>query len=120
MKHKNNTIDFIEFPARNSLDIALAKGFYSSVFGWAFQDWGDDYIDTQNSGVGSGFNADAAHQSVQPLTVIYSTNLETARARAVASGGKITREVFSFPGGRRFHFADPIGNELAVWSDQSE
>jgi len=111
------TIDFLEFPACSTADILSAKRFYSAVFGWSFTDWGDDYINTSGSGIGSGFNADPAHRPAQPLAVIYVSDLAHARADVIAAGGTVTRDIFSFPGGRRFHFRDPLGNELAVWSD---
>lgn len=118
MAKKPNQIDFIEFPAENPTALAKAKAFYVNTFGWSFQDWGDDYADTSSSGLGCGFNGDAEHRPGKPLVVIYATDLPAARARVVASGGTVTKDIFSFPGGRRFHFLDPCGNELAVWSDQ--
>lgn len=118
MQNKDNKIDFIEFPAKNIFDISKAKTFYGKAFNWAFNDWGEDYIDTSSSGLGSGFNADPDHRPHNPLIVIYVKNLQETCTKIIESGGKITREIFSFPGGRRFHFKDPIGNELAVWSDQ--
>lgn len=118
MTKETNKIDFIEFPARNVSEIAKSKQFYGEVFDWSFTDWGEDYIDTKRSGLGCGFNADAAHRPESPLVVVYVSNLETAAIKVVAAGGRITRDIFSFPGGRRFHFKDPIGNELAAWSDE--
>ena len=118
-KHKENCIDFIEFPANDIEGLAQSKRFFSEVFGWSYQDWGDDYSDTSGSGLGSGLNADPDHRPSMPLIVIYSSNLEDTRANVVAAGGKITRDIFSFPGGQRFHFKDPSGNELAAWSDTS-
>lgn len=115
---KANQIDFIEFPARSVASIARAKSFYSELFGWTFKDWGDDYVDTSSSGVGAGFNADPEHRPSKPLVVIYSLDLESMRAQVIARGGKVTKDIFSFPGGRRFHFTDPSGNELAIWSDK--
>lgn len=116
--HKNNQIDFIELPSKSISDLAKAKAFYQDVFGWSFQDWGDDYIDTKDSGVSCGINADTSHRSKTSLIVIYVKDLEGAVNKVVSAGGKVTREVFSFPGGRRFHYIDPVGNELAVWSDK--
>ena len=117
MRKRTNTIDFVEFPAPDPGAVASAKQFYAGVFGWEFRDWGDDYIDTASSGTGSGFNADPAHRPRMPLVVIYSPDLPGSHSRVVAAGGRITKEIFSFPGGQRFHFTDPCGNELAVWSD---
>lgn len=114
---QSNHIDFVELPAKTAAALELSKAFYSSVFGWSYKDWGDDYSDTKDSGLGSGINADPEHQPSQPLVVIYVTDLAAARAQVVAAKGKITRDIFAFPGGRRFHFEDPAGNELAAWSD---
>jgi predicted enzyme related to lactoylglutathione lyase len=117
-QQRENRFDFIEFPAENVGCLNKAKAFYQRVFGWSYKDWGDDYSDTQSSGLGSGINADPSHRPRYPLAVIYASDLEDLREKVVASGGIITRELFSFPGGRRFHFTDPAGNELAVWSDK--
>jgi predicted enzyme related to lactoylglutathione lyase len=117
MAKNPNQIDFIEFPAGNPSAVAKAKAFYSATFGWSFQDLGDDYADTASSGLGCGFNADAEHRPEKPLVVIYASDLPAALAKVIASGAKITKDIFSFPGGRRFQFQDPCGNELAVWSD---
>ncbi len=115
--HRDNTIDFLELPARGPAELASAKNFYASVFGWSFQDWGEDYADIKNSGLSGGLNADAQHRPRHPLAIVYATALEATLEKVRAQNGKITREIFSFPGGRRFHFLDPAGNELAVWSD---
>jgi hypothetical protein len=113
-----NCFDFIELPAENVESLNQAKNFYINVFGWSYKDWGEDYSDTQSSGLSSGINADSIHRSRHPLAVIYAVDLEGSREKIVESNGVITREIFSFPGGRRFHFRDPAGNELAVWSDK--
>jgi uncharacterized protein len=115
---RDNRFDFIEFPAENIEGLVQTKNFYQKIFGWSYKDWGDDYSDTQCSGVGSGINADPSHRPHHPLVVIYTVDLESVREKVVGSNGVITREIFSFPGGRRFHFTDPAGNELAVWSDK--
>jgi uncharacterized protein len=112
-----NRFDFIEFPAKSIDDLNKGKAFYRYVFGWSYRDWGVDYSDTKDSGLGSGINADPSHRSMHPLAVIYTTDLEAVRTKVLSGKGKITRDIFSFPGGRRFHFIDPSGNELAVWSD---
>jgi predicted enzyme related to lactoylglutathione lyase len=117
MERKANRIDFVEFPATSVAAVAAAKAFYEEVLGWAFTDWGEDYIDTKSSGVGAGFNADPSHRSKKPLAVVYCADLSAARSKVLAAGGTVTKEIFSFPGGRRFHFEDPSGNELALWSD---
>jgi predicted enzyme related to lactoylglutathione lyase len=107
-------IDYIELPAR---DMAASKRFYASVFGWKYQDWGPDYADTSDGRLSSGLNASDQGRIAAPLVVVYASDLEAALERVRAAGGKIVREIFSFPGGRRFHFADPAGNELAIWSE---
>jgi uncharacterized protein len=111
-------IDFIEFPAKSLDDLLKTKSFYSSAFGWYYKDWGNDYSDTKDSGLGSGLNADPSHKSQHPLVVIYVKAIEDSKDAVISAGGRITRNIFSFPGGRRFHFIDPTGNELAVWSDK--
>lgn len=117
--HVPNTIDYVEFPASDRPQMARARQFFSAVFGWSFKEWGDDYIDTATSGIMSGMNADSTHRTARPLVVVYVEDLEVAHARVVAAGGQITRPIFSFPGGRRFHFTDPAGHELGVWSDRT-
>jgi uncharacterized protein len=118
-KHERvNCIDFIEFPAENIGRLNQTKDFYKKVFGWSYKDWGEDYSDTQSSGLSSGINADPIHRPSHPLAVIYTVDLEGVREKVVESRGVIIREIFSFPGGRRFHYKDPAGNELAVWSDK--
>lgn len=116
-RRKSGTIDFVEFPAKDVSAVASIKQFYSGVFGWDFKDWGADYIDTVDSGLPCGFNADPTHRPRMPLAVIYTKNISSSRDQIAKAGGKITRDIFCFPGGRRFHFTDPCGNELAVWSD---
>lgn len=116
--NRENHIDFIEFPAPDASTLGRAKAFYQTVFGWSYKDWGEDYCDTADSGVGNGINADPSHRPQHPLAVVYVADLEAARARVLSAKGDITRDIFSFPGGRRFHFTDPAGNELAVWSDK--
>ncbi|MDC0677726.1 VOC family protein [Sorangium atrum] len=117
-KKTPNQIDFIEFPARDVAALQRAKVFFAETFGWSFEHWGDDYVDIKGSGLGSGINADPEHRPSKPLVVIYVQDLEETRRKVTAAGGKLTRDIFSFPGGRRFHFKDPSGNEMAAWSDQ--
>ena len=111
---RNQKIDYIEFPAA---DTARAKAFYSDVFGWKFEDYGPTYTSFADGRIAGGFQADAAARPAKPLIVIYATDLEAAQAAVERAGGKIVQPIFSFPGGRRFHFTDPEGNELAVWSE---
>jgi predicted enzyme related to lactoylglutathione lyase len=116
----NLQINHIEFPAT---DIEATKRFYGDVFGWKFQDYGPDYTSFHDGNLAGGFNKGADPVSVgQPrtrgtLVVIYAVALEDTYAKVQAADGKILKEIFGFPGGRRFHFADPNGNELAVWSE---
>ena len=113
-------IDYIEFPATN---IEATKRFYGQVFGWNFQDYGPDYTSFHDGRLAGGFNTAAqtsgagGAQTQGVLIVIYATSLEDTYAKVTEAGGKIVREIFGFPGGRRFHFSDPNGNELAVWSE---
>jgi predicted enzyme related to lactoylglutathione lyase len=104
-------IVYLELPAHN---LATTKNFYTNLFGWTFQDYGPTYAAFSSSGVEGGFNADPAERTKAPLPVIESENLEQTEQAILKAGGKITLPIFSFPGGRRFHFTDPAGNELAV------
>jgi uncharacterized protein len=113
--HGHHSIDYIELAVT---DVAEAKRFYGAAFGWRFNDYGDDYAGIQGEGreVG-GFRQDAKVKAGGPLVVLFSQDLEDTLARVKKAGGRIAKEPFSFPGGRRFHFKDPSGNELAVWSE---
>jgi len=111
----HNQIDLIEFPVKSAEELKQSKDFFSHVFGWKYTDWGDEYSDTTESGTSSGVNADGG--ASMPLTVIYSANLEETKELVVKNGGKIIADTYAFPGGRRFHFTEPSGNELAVWSE---
>jgi predicted enzyme related to lactoylglutathione lyase len=108
-------IDYIEFPAT---DIAKTKAFYTGVFAWKFTDYGPDYSSFEDGRLAGGFFRKDAVPAGGPLVVVYSADLAGAQAKVQAAGGAIVKEIFSFPGGRRFHFSDPSGNELAVWSDK--
>ncbi|MDR3765036.1 MAG: VOC family protein [Acidobacteriota bacterium] len=109
---KHNIINYIEFFAT---DIAATKKFYTSVFGWEFVDYGPEYTCFQKAGLDGGFALGEVKSGHGPLPVIHVDDLQAAYAKVKAAGGKIVKEIFSFPGGSRFHFADPSGNELAVW-----
>jgi len=115
---KENRIDYVEFPSPSAAGLKACKTFYTEVFGWTFQDWGEDYADTQGSGIGSGINSDPAHRPPAPLVVLFSSDLEATKARVVQAGGRMVKDIFPFPGGRRFEYVDPAGNQLAVWSDK--
>lgn len=113
----NGKINYLELPAR---DLAVVKRFFTDVFGWTFADYGEDYSAFFNAGLDGGFHR-SAQQSQSGngavLPVIYASDLAAMQAKIEAHGGQINRAVFDFPGGRRFHFLDPNGNEWAVWSD---
>ncbi|MGA7340828.1 MAG: VOC family protein [Terracidiphilus sp.] len=115
----HHTINYIEFAAA---DVARAKQFYAAVFGWSFEDWGPDYISfsAEQAGSNGGFRTvkpgETSGESA-PLVVLYSADLKATEAAIVAAGGSIVVPAFEFPGGRRFHFADGVGNVLAVWSE---
>jgi predicted enzyme related to lactoylglutathione lyase len=110
----NWQMDYVEFPAA---DTTATKRFYNAVFGWKFQDFGPDYISFNDGRLSGGFWTESKVAKGGPLIVIYATELEATKQKVLAAGGKITKEIFEFPGGKRFHFADPNGNELAVWSE---
>ena len=112
---QDRRVDYIEFPTTN---IGETKLFYSEVFGWEFTDYGPDYTSFTDGRLAGGFAAAPDVAVGGPLVVLYATNLEEIEVHVGESGGKIVREIFEFPGGRRFHFTDPGGNELAVWSDR--
>jgi predicted enzyme related to lactoylglutathione lyase len=113
-KPNEGRMDYIEFPAT---DIAETKAFYSQVFGWKFTDYGPDYTSFEDGRLGGGFSKDRQVVLGGPLIVLYASDLAACEAKVKAAGGKIVKPTFEFPGGRRFHFADPSGNELAVWSE---
>jgi len=113
----HNHINYIEIPAR---DISATKRFFGDVFGWTFVDYGPDYCSFSNEGVDGGFfksDLTVSTNNGSVLVVLYSSELEITQAKIEASGGSIIRPIFTFPGGRRFHFADPNDNEYAVWSE---
>ncbi len=108
-------IDYVEFKAH---DLEKIKNFYQQLFGWEFTDYGPTYTSFSESGLAGGFEKTEEKISNGALVVLYHSNLELLKAEIVNSGGVISQDIFSFPGGRRFHFTDPSGNELAVWSDK--
>ena len=110
-------INYVELPSR---DIKATKKFFSSVFGWAFVDYGSEYTAFDNAGLDGGFfksDMVASTDKGSALVILYSRELEATLDKVEKSGGTIVKPIFSFPGGRRFHFIDPTGNEYAVWSD---
>jgi uncharacterized protein len=104
-------INYVELPAR---DIAAAKQFYTQAFGWELTDFGPSYAATLTGDVDLGLHGDMAEATKAPLAVIDVADLEAAQAKVEVAGARIVRPIFAFPGGRRFHFLDPNGNELAV------
>ena len=115
MGRVNNHIDYVEFPAKDIGELEKVKEFFGEVFDWSYTMYGDDYADTSDSGMGSGINAE--NPTPTPLTVIYVSDLQEAYNKVKIAGGTITKEIFDFPGGTRFHFQDPAGNNLAAWSE---
>ncbi|HEY1646835.1 MAG TPA: VOC family protein [Terracidiphilus sp.] len=116
---KHHAINYIEFAAS---DVARAKHFYATVFAWSFEDWGPEYISFQaaSAGIDGGFRAAKSGElrgEAAPLVVLYSADLKASEVAIVAAGGSIAVPTFEFPGGRRFHFSDGVGNVLAVWSE---
>jgi hypothetical protein len=111
---RDRRIDYIEFPAS---DVAATKRFYVELFGWAFTDYGPDYTSFEDGRLTGGFTKQASVARGGALIVIYTRDLEAMEARVRRAGGSIVKPIFGFPGGRRFHFTDPSGNELAIWSE---
>lgn len=115
--NQHEKINYLEFPAN---DLAVAKQFFGNVFNWSFVDYGPEYVSFTDETFNGGFYQSSNKSSSQngaALVVIYSQDLEATLAKIQNANGKIIKPIFSFPGGRRFHFEDPNGNEFAVWSD---
>jgi len=113
MKLQHHQIQYIEFI---TADIARSKDFYTNAFDWDFTDYGPEYTAFEGEYVDGGFEI-GTPQKGSILVVLYSKTLEETKERVKSAGGTITKDIFTFPGGRRFQFLDPDGNELAVWSD---
>ncbi|MCA9744539.1 MAG: VOC family protein [Deferribacteres bacterium] len=114
---QHEKINYLEIPATN---IEATKEFFTAVFGWSFTDYGPTYSSFANAGIDGGFfqsELSASTQNGSALIVLYSKDLEQTQAKVERAGGSIVKPVFDFPGGHRFHFTDPSGNEFAVWSD---
>jgi predicted enzyme related to lactoylglutathione lyase len=107
--------DDVEFTVH---DLARAKAFYGKVFGWAFTDYGPTYTSFGDGKIGGGFTTDGAVHLGGPLMVFYAADLDATLVRVKAAGAVVTKPPFAFPGGRRFHFIDPDGYEVAVWSEK--
>jgi uncharacterized protein len=110
----NLCVDYLEFPAH---DIEATKIFYKDVFGWKFEDYGPRYTSFVDGRLSGGFFQSDEVRTGGPLVVIYAMELERIQEKVTGAGGRITKQIFEFPGGRRFQFLDPSGNELAVWSN---
>lgn len=108
-------IDYVEMAVTS---ITEAKQFYGSIFGWTFTDYGSEYTSFDDGRLTGGFYKAESARGGTVLVVIFVLDLAAAEERVRAAGGKIVKPIFTFPGGRRFHFTDPSGNELAVWSDR--
>lgn len=115
---KHNTINYLEFPAR---DLAATKRFFESCFGWEFTDYGPEYSSFSDEHVDGGFyqcDLVASTKKGTALVIFYSERLDETLSNVKAAGGVVVQEIFSFPGGHRFHFTEPSGNEFSVWSDK--
>ncbi len=109
-------IDYVEIPVT---DLPRVREFFSKLFGWTFREWGDEYMSFYDGRLNGGFrHAEIPASSDGVLLVFYSENLERDVDRVKALGATISEDIFSFPGGRRFHFIDPVGNQYAIWSDR--
>jgi predicted enzyme related to lactoylglutathione lyase len=116
--HVHHAIDYVEIAVT---DIEAAKAFYSAAFGWSLVDYGPDYAGIQADGrEQGGLRRDAEVRAGGQLVILYSDDLEASVAAVTTAGGSIVKPIYEFPGGRRFHFADPAGNELAVWPEREE
>jgi predicted enzyme related to lactoylglutathione lyase len=117
-KSNEKQVDYIEIPVT---DVGAAKRFYGEVFGWPFEDWGPNYASFHDGRLAGGFRQVEVGETVRPggpLVVIYAADLPDMEARVQRAGGAVVKPTFEFPGGKRFHFTDPAGHELAVWSDR--
>ena len=111
-------IDYVEIPVT---DLGRARAFFEALFGWSFQAWGDEYMSFNDGRLDGGFRLAAEPAPASGvLVVFYSDDLERDVERVRELGATVSQEIFSFPGGRRFHFVDPVGNEYAIWSETGE
>ncbi len=116
--NEHEKINYVEMPSKN---LPATKAFFEQVFGWSFQDFGCEYASFSGEGLDGGFfqaEMSSSTDNGAALIVFYSNALEATRDKIKASNGIIIKPVFPFPGGRRFHFTEPGGNEFAVWSDR--
>jgi len=113
-----NRIDYVEIPVT---DLKKTRDFFASLFGWSFQEWGDEYMSFNDSRLDGGFRrSEEPAPSTGVLVIFYSENLERDVQRVKELGASISQDIFAFPGGRRFHFVDPVGTEYAIWSANLE
>jgi uncharacterized protein len=112
---KDRRIDYIEM---NVGDLARSRAFYGGAFGWTFTDYGPTYCAFSDGRLEGGFTTNGPVKPGGPLVILYADDLAQMQSRVEAAGGRIVKSIFAFPGGRRFHFEDPDGYELAVWSDK--
>jgi len=112
---QHEKLNYVEFPAK---DISATKQFFGEAFGWSFEDYGPDYTAFTNQGIDGGFyksDLTSITNNGAALLVLLSENLELTQSKVESAGAEISKPIFEFPGGRRFHFIEPSGNELAVW-----
>jgi hypothetical protein len=117
---EHESINYIEYPA---VDLVATKRFFERVFDWQFVDYGADYSAFSESGLDGGFYRSVLASTTargSGLMVFYSANIKRTQTKIEQHGGKVNKALFNFPGGRRFHFIEPSGNEFAVWSEQSQ
>jgi len=112
MNPKNDHINYVELKAN---DLEAVKAFYSQAFGWKFTDYGERYIAFESSGLAGGFEKTDKPITNGALIVLYNEDLKASKAKVLKLGAKLSVDIFSFPGGSRFQFFDPSGNELAIW-----
>jgi predicted enzyme related to lactoylglutathione lyase len=115
--NQHEKMNYVEFPAKN---MEATKSFFNGVFGWLFVDYGPEYAAFTGEGLDGGFFQSDQNMSTDKgsaLIVFYSSELEKTQSKIENAGGSIIKPIFSFPGGRRFHFIDPSDNEFAVWGD---
>ena len=113
-----NRIDYVEIPVT---DVQKARSFFEAMFGWKFREWGDEYLSFNDGRLDGGMRfATEPAPATGVLLVFFSEDLERDLERVKELGGTISQEIFSFPGGRRFHFIDPVGNEFAIWGESNE
>lgn len=112
----SNTLNYLELP---TADPAATRAFYEAAFGWSFAEYGPDYLAFSGAGLDGGFDRHrpVGEPGAGALPVLYHADLAAAQSAVEAAGGTIAKPIYAFPGGRRFHFTDPTGNELAVWSE---